>query len=155
ATVDVCSAPVVTLGLMAGNTVDVICGSATVMVLSGPVDATFGGVDVMLPTGATATVTETSPNVFEVSNDGAVPIVVDGGTVAPGEVVQVTGGPNCFDLNGDGTVTGRDVSIVARAMPSHPGHKRWNADADLNGDNVVNLADLKLVLLSLHDRDCK
>ena len=90
---------------------------------------------------------------FEVSNDGGVPIVVDGETVDPGDVVQVTG-TTCADLNGDGKVTGRDVAIVARALPSEPGHKRWNPDADLNGDGFVDLGDLKAILLSLHDDAC-
>ena len=60
----------------------------------------------------------------------------------------------CADLNGDGKVTGRDVAIVARAMPSEDGDRRWNPNADLNHDGVVDLADLKAVLRSLHDRDC-
>ncbi len=69
------------------------------------------------------------------------------------------GNPNCSavscaDLDGDGKVTGRDVAIVARALPSQPGHKRWNPDADLNHDHVADLGDLNSVLASLHDPDC-
>ncbi len=70
------------------------------------------------------------------------------------------GNPNCSavscaDLNGDGKVTGRDVAIVARALPSQPGHKRWNPEADLNNDNVVDVGDLRLIQTSLHDPDCR
>ena len=68
-----------------------------------------------------------------------------------GEICIVT---PCADLDGDGKVTGRDVAIVARALPSQPANKRWNPDADLNNDNVVDLGDLKSILASLHDPDC-
>jgi hypothetical protein len=61
---------------------------------------------------------------------------------------------SCTDLNGDGNVTGRDVAIVARALPSQPGHKRWNPEADLTHDNAVDVGDLKSILASLHDPDC-
>ena len=61
----------------------------------------------------------------------------------------------CEDLNGDGKVTGRDVSIVARALFSQPGDKRWNPIADLNHDDAVDLGDLKAVIDSLHDEDCR
>ena len=71
----------------------------------------------------------------------------------PGEPVVLLSS-TCVDLNGDGKTTGRDVAIVARALPSEPGDRRWNPDADLNGDGAVNLADLKAVLRSLHDESC-
>jgi hypothetical protein len=51
-------------------------------------------------------------------------------------------------------VSGRDVSIVARAIFSQPGSKRWNPDADLNDDGRVDLLDLRIVISSLIDRDC-
>ena len=79
------------------------------------------------------------------------------GTGPPGQAVIYGRFVNlitCADLNGDGKVTGRDVAIVARAQPSQPGHKRWNPDADLNNDNVVDLGDLKWILASLHDPGC-
>ena len=60
----------------------------------------------------------------------------------------------CHDLNDDGRVNGRDVAIVARALPSAPGHKRWNPDADLNHDGVVDVRDLMEVLLSMRDPAC-
>jgi hypothetical protein len=55
------------------------------------------------------------------------------------------------DLDGDGTVDGKDVSIVSRAFGSYPGHPRWNPDADITGsqylvpDEFVDAKDLALV----------
>jgi hypothetical protein len=58
------------------------------------------------------------------------------------------------DINGDGTVDGKDISIVARSFGScGPNYlfsgsapsPRWNLDADINGDNVVDGRDLVLV----------
>ncbi len=46
------------------------------------------------------------------------------------------------------------LQIVARALLSQPGDKRWNPVADLNHTDAVDLGDLKAVLDSLHDKDC-
>ncbi len=55
------------------------------------------------------------------------------------------------DINGDGTVDGSDLIIIARAFGSYgpsylyPGsaaHPRWNSDADINADNTVDGSDL-------------
>jgi hypothetical protein len=46
------------------------------------------------------------------------------------------------------------VSIVARALFSRPGSRRWNAVADVNGDGKVTLCDLFLVIESSHDKTC-
>jgi len=51
----------------------------------------------------------------------------------------------CGDFNGDGVVNIIDVSIVAVAFGSYPGHPMWNSGADLNNDGVVNMLDLRLV----------
>jgi hypothetical protein len=61
----------------------------------------------------------------------------------------------CTDLNDDGRVSGRDVAIVARALSSESGDKRWNPVADVNSDGCVSLLDLFRVTSSLHDRDCR
>ena len=50
--------------------------------------------------------------------------------------------------------TGRDISIVARALFSRPGMRHWNTAADVNGDGKVNLVDLFLVIQSSHDKQC-
>jgi len=73
-------------------------------------------------------------------------------------VPSATGTPSpqgCLDLNDDGKVDGRDISIVARALFSSPGNRRWNPAADVNGDEKVTLADLFLVIESSHDRECE
>lgn len=49
------------------------------------------------------------------------------------------------DINGDGKVDIRDVSCVAAAFGSFPGHPRWNPDADLNRDGSVNIRDVSIV----------
>ena len=57
--------------------------------------------------------------------------------------------PSVADLNNDGKVSGRDVSIVARAPTTQ------NPTGDLNNDGVVDLGDLFLVLRSLIDPSCR
>lgn len=52
---------------------------------------------------------------------------------------------NPYDLNSDGKVDIRDVTIVALAFGSYPGHPRWNPDADLNNDDSVDIRDIKIV----------
>lgn len=49
------------------------------------------------------------------------------------------------DINGDGKVDIRDVSVVASAFGSFPNHSRWNSDADLNKDGLVNIRDIAMV----------
>jgi len=58
------------------------------------------------------------------------------------------------DLNGDGVVDIKDVSVVAKAFGSYgpnymyngsPAHSRWNGAADLDGNNVVNCIDIVIV----------
>ncbi|MEM3875062.1 MAG: PKD domain-containing protein [Candidatus Bathyarchaeia archaeon] len=55
------------------------------------------------------------------------------------------------DLDGDGVVDGRDISIVSKAFGGYPGHPRWNPDADITGsqylipDGLVDAKDLALV----------
>lgn len=49
------------------------------------------------------------------------------------------------DINGDGKVNIIDLTIVALAFGSHPGHPRWNPLCDLDGNNLINIVDLMLV----------
>jgi hypothetical protein len=49
------------------------------------------------------------------------------------------------DLNNDGRVDMRDISIVASAFGSVPGHPRWNPVADVNDDGKIDLKDIALV----------
>jgi PKD repeat protein len=64
--------------------------------------------------------------------------------------------PRCSaDLDGDGRVDGQDVAIVARAVPSTPGDRRWNPAADLNHDGRVDVVDLSIVIGDMHDGRCR
>jgi len=60
--------------------------------------------------------------------------------------VRVTG-----DENGDGRVDIKDVSIIAKAFGTYPGHERWNSEADITGstylvpDGVVDIRDVAIV----------
>jgi CSLREA domain-containing protein len=58
------------------------------------------------------------------------------------------------DLNRDGTVDGRDVRVVARALFSRPGQMRWDTTADINTDGRVDLQDLFIVLRPPRDAAC-
>ena len=55
------------------------------------------------------------------------------------------------DMDGDGVVDGKDITIISRAFGSYPGHPRWNPDADITGfeylvpDGYVDAKDLALV----------
>jgi hypothetical protein len=49
------------------------------------------------------------------------------------------------DINGDGTVNGLDLGIMASAWLSTPGMPNWNPAADINGDGVVNGLDLGIM----------
>jgi len=48
------------------------------------------------------------------------------------------------DVNGDGVIDGRDITLIARAMGSRPGDSNWNPACDLNGDGVVDSTDLAI-----------
>lgn len=47
------------------------------------------------------------------------------------------------DLNCDGIVNGRDISIIARALNTQPSDPKWNPICDINTppDSVINLVD--------------
>ena len=55
------------------------------------------------------------------------------------------------DINGDGKVDIKDVSIVAQAFGTDPSHPRWNPEADITGpvylmpDGKVDIRDVSLV----------
>jgi hypothetical protein len=48
------------------------------------------------------------------------------------------------DINGDRVVDGQDMQLVKNAIPSYPGHPRWNPEADVNNDGVVDGMDYQL-----------
>jgi hypothetical protein len=45
------------------------------------------------------------------------------------------------DLNVDGKVDRQDATAAANAFGSYLGHPRWNPNADINGDNIVDIYD--------------
>lgn len=49
------------------------------------------------------------------------------------------------DLNSDGKVDLRDITITVKAYFSYPDHPRWNPIADVNQDNLVNMRDIAFV----------
>jgi uncharacterized protein YfaS (alpha-2-macroglobulin family) len=49
------------------------------------------------------------------------------------------------DINGDGKVNILDITLVAQAWGSYPGHPRWNPKCDLDGNGVVNIIDITMV----------
>ncbi len=48
------------------------------------------------------------------------------------------------DIDADGDVDGHDLYLLQQAMNSEPGDDNWNPNADLNGDGVINAADIDL-----------
>ena len=53
--------------------------------------------------------------------------------------------PMIGDFNKDMVVDMKDISLVAKAFGSYPGHPRWNPVVDLNQDNRVDMRDLATV----------
>jgi hypothetical protein len=49
------------------------------------------------------------------------------------------------DINGDGKVDGRDITLAAGAFGTVPGDPRWNLDADINGDGKVDGRDITII----------
>jgi len=49
------------------------------------------------------------------------------------------------DLNNDGKVDLKDISLIAMAFGSFPTHPRWNPLADLNSDSKIDLKDVSTV----------
>jgi len=48
------------------------------------------------------------------------------------------------DINMDGKVDTKDISIICKAFGSFPNHPRWNPIADENEDNKIDIADIAL-----------
>jgi hypothetical protein len=61
------------------------------------------------------------------------------------ETARIVCGTSASDVNRDGKVDLRDISLVAIAFGSYPGHPRWNLIADLNQDGKIDLRDIALV----------
>jgi hypothetical protein len=61
------------------------------------------------------------------------------------EIARIVCGTSASDVNRDGKVDLRDISLVAIAFGSYPEHPRWNPIADLNQDAKIDLKDIALV----------
>ena len=57
-------------------------------------------------------------------------------------------------MTGDGEVDASDVKAVASAMHSTPGSERWRDAADVNGDGVIDVADLGAVVRARKAHAC-
>lgn len=53
------------------------------------------------------------------------------------------------DINNDHSVNIMDISIVAIAYGSYPGHPRWNLFADVSNDDIVDIRDIAMVARDL------
>ena len=53
--------------------------------------------------------------------------------------------PFPFDLNSDGRVDLKDISMVALAFGTCSTHPRWNSQVDLNSDSKIDLKDISTV----------
>jgi PKD repeat protein len=51
------------------------------------------------------------------------------------------------DINGDGKVDGKDITLAALAFGTVPGDARWNLDFDINQDGKIDGRDLTLIAL--------
>ncbi|MEM3875059.1 MAG: dockerin type I domain-containing protein [Candidatus Bathyarchaeia archaeon] len=49
------------------------------------------------------------------------------------------------DINNDGTIDGKDISIVCKAFGATPESPRWNPKADLNSDGIIDGKDISIV----------
>jgi len=52
---------------------------------------------------------------------------------------------NIGDINYDGKVDMKDVSLVARAFGEFPGRPRWNPMFDVNYDGKIDIKDISIV----------
>jgi len=126
-----------TLSLTAGNAVNVRCGSVTIEVVSGPVSAEFGSIEASLSTGALATVEETSPNVFLVSNSpsSSGSVLVEDQPIPSGGSLEVCSGDN--DCDGDDVLDGADNCRTA----ANPGQTNTDVTTDPPGDPLGDACD--------------
>jgi hypothetical protein len=60
-------------------------------------------------------------------------------------LVVSSGAAVAGDVNGDGTVTCADASIVRAAFATKVGQAKYDARADVNKDGVIDVRDLAFV----------
>ena len=50
------------------------------------------------------------------------------------------------DVNGDGVVDDKDITILQSLFNMTPDSPNWNPYADLNGDGIVNMRDIAIAI---------
>ena len=60
-----------------------------------------------------------------------------------GQLVKANPDP---DLNDDGIINLRDISLAAKSFGARPGDDAWNTAYDLNEDEVIDVEDLVMIL---------
>ncbi len=122
-----------TLSLMTGADIVVTCGSATVQVLQGPVNATAGTLKLMLPAGTTSTVQQMGAG-YSISNSAGSSgsITVNGGTLAAGATAD--------DQDNDGFLSSVESFVGTSPTLACGGVNAWPVDN--NGDNMAGLSDI-------------
>ena len=153
ATVNVCG-KMVTLHLDQEDYVVVTCNPASIVVLPGPVEATFGPLRATLPSATGTSIVESAPGAFEVTNfpDSTAPITVNSIEIPPGgsevdddgdafftsQEIYVGTDPqdaasHPLDIDGDGdfSVTGDVINYVG-SIGAAPGAPNWRQRLDLD-----------------------
>ena len=109
----------------------------------------IGSQSVTLPSGDSATLTLTwnttgvAKGNYTITAEATIlpgETDLDDNTLTDGWVVVTIPG----DINGDGFVNVLDYVLVKKAIPSYPGHPKWNPNADTNSDGFVNVKDMIL-----------
>jgi len=119
-----------TLSLTAGDETVVTCTSATIEVLAGPVEASFGSFMAHLPADTTATIEEPAPGCFQVSNspDSSGAISVNGTEIPPGGSES--------DGDGDGFFTSVEDYLTTDPLdgcPDNDTDDAWPPDITMDG----------------------
>jgi len=119
-----------TLDFTSGDDAVVTCDSATIEVLVGPVEATFGPLRGSLPAGTTTTVAELAPGAFEVTNsaESSASITVNGIQISPAHTES--------DDDGDGFFTSVEQYVGTDSLdncPDGPSDDAWPLDIDRDG----------------------
>jgi hypothetical protein len=122
-----------------GDDVTVTCGSATAQVSSGSVIAWFGPLIANLPTGSDLRVVEASPGIFDVTNNGATPVVVGGQVIDAAETVSGIADDDQDGLT-DAVETNTGVYVSTEDTGTDPGNPDSDGDGLADGREVVLLA---------------
>jgi hypothetical protein len=77
--------------------------------------------------------------------DDVVVSTVDLENLVPAKTYALAAPKLVGDVNMDGKVDGRDITIAAKAFGTRPGDPMWNPNADVNGDGRVDGRDLTLI----------